>query len=114
MSLGRWVRLLCTAAVTLAGSAAVAAPAVAAPAPPCPAGNCVRYWADLTITAWASPSTPVHGIPTSSTLLVSFPFLAPFEPGTYTTAFSVYAFNFTEYNVNNNTFAVTYQAGYPA
>ncbi|GAA3204652.1 hypothetical protein ACFO1B_42210 [Dactylosporangium siamense] len=191
MSPGRWVRLLLTAGITLAGSALAAAPAAAAPAPPCPGGLCVRYWADLTITAWASPSTPVqpgtihyytvavtntgwrtspttvpnpapgpaadsvyvaflptspverpplrgeggvgpgppwkcvgylsngivcdtNGIPTNSTRLVSFPFLAPFEPGTYTTNFSVYAFNFTEYNVNNNTYSLTYQVGPPA
>jgi hypothetical protein len=53
-------------------------------------------------------------IPTGATAQFTVVFQAPRMPGTYTCTISAYAFNWTEYNPNNNSLTLTYQVGYLA
>jgi hypothetical protein len=56
----------------------------------------------------------IGSVPSNTTEEFTFTFRAPLVPGTYTVTVSVYAFNWTEYNPNNNSATLTYQVGYLA
>jgi hypothetical protein len=56
----------------------------------------------------------ISSVPSNTTEEFTFTFQAPRVLGTYTVTVSVYAFNWTEYNPNNNSATLTYQVGYLA
>jgi hypothetical protein len=55
---GRWLRRFLAAGLVLIAGITPAGPAAAAPNP-CTGPLCVRYWAEITISAWTDSVTPV-------------------------------------------------------